>query len=105
MSAVTELRRPAAGSRPTDRPFLVALADREGDVALCYPADRITHAFLYVLDDRTTIYGEGRHVNDGSGWRQAGQGEFDGRVIGRVVSLHGRNGAGWFTYGSGELSG
>lgn len=102
---------PSKGMNETfthDTPFLAWVRYQgEGQevLALCYPLDRIVHAFCYVLTDGRTVFAEGNRVNDGSGWRLQEPGEFDGRVIGRVVSFHLPRGSGWTQAGSGWLCG
>jgi len=79
-----------------DLPFLTwANHDGHDVLALCYPKYRIDYAFCYLLTSGRTIYAEGKRVNTGSGWRLADPGEFDGRIMGRVVSFHLRTRSRW----------
>lgn len=111
MATPFEASRPKFGAAPldsSDTPFL-SWVNYQGEgqevLALCYPLDRIVHAFCYVLTDGRTVFAEGTRVNDGSGWRLQEPGEFDGRVIGRVVNIHLQRGKNWTQAGSGWLCG
>lgn len=90
-----------------DTPFLVPISGEPGMVALCYPKTKIDYAYRYMLSDGTTIFAEGRRWSDGSpgGWREMLPGQFDGRVIGRVVSVHLKDRSGWRQGGSAHLAG
>jgi hypothetical protein len=99
----------AEGVTPTssDLPFLSPIAGQPDMLALCYPMDRINHAYCYMLKDGRTIYADLGRWCDGSaeGWRQMKPGEFDGRVIGRVISVHVRSASGWHQSSSVYLAG
>lgn len=88
-----------------DMPFLMTMADKECMVALCIPATKITHAYCYMLADGRTIYGEHGRCDDGSGWRDCLLGEWDGHIVGRVVTLLRWSGKSWSEMGRGELAG
>lgn len=88
-----------------NEPFLMPRKDEPNIVAVCIPTTIIRQAFCYMLDDGAVIYGEGRGVNDGSGWRTAEPREFDGRVIGRVVTFLRKTNGRWNEMGRGELAG
>ncbi|QEW19001.1 hypothetical protein LA6_001180 [Marinibacterium anthonyi] len=106
---------PAAPEFPTDMPFLAEIKARpgsylnpEGLFALCYPKSEIDHAYCYMLADQTTIFAEGkrwRDGRDGSGWQPIEPGQFDGRVIGRVVGVHIKQHDGWHQCGSAYIAG
>jgi hypothetical protein len=88
----------------TDMPFLSPIAGQPDIFALCYPANRFDRprCHCYMLDDGTTICAKEGRWTDGSpeGWREIAPGQFEGRVIGRVVSLHGKDRAGWCQIGT-----
>lgn len=86
-------------------PFLMPLADDPNMVGLCVPATKITHAFRYMLADGRTIYGERGRCNDGSGWRDCLPSEWDGRIVGRIVTLLRWSGKRWSEMGRSELEG
>lgn len=88
-----------------NQPFLMARKDDPTIVAVCIPTTIIRYAFCYMLDDGAVIYGEGKRVNDGSGWRIAEPGEFDGRVIGRIVTFLRNYKGRWNEMGRCELAG
>lgn len=86
-------------------PFLMPMADKARMVALCIPVTKITHAYCYMLADGRTIYGEHGRCDDGSGWRDCLPGEWDGRIVGRIVTLLRWSGKGWSEMGRNELVG
>jgi len=92
---------------PTGMPFLAPIKGHPEYLALCYPLSKIVHAYCYMLDDFTTIFGEAGRWSDGSGdgWRKIEPGQFDGRVIGRIVSIHIKDAGGWHQGGSAFVSG
>lgn len=86
-------------------PFIVRLADEPDIAAVCVPAGRITHAYCYLLSDGRTIFAEQDRCNDGTGWRDCLPGEWDGRIVGRVVAMLIRRGADWGKLGDSVLAG
>lgn len=103
----TQSKAAAASAMTADQPFLCPITGRPDMMALCYPKSQIDHAYCYMLDDHTTIFAEGTRWCDGKpeGWRVIAPGQFDGRVIGRVISVYLRQGDGWRQTGSGYLAG
>lgn len=89
---------PITGEQVDDLPFLMPIFGEPGIIALCVPASDIRHAYTYVLSSGRTILAERLdrvRCDDGSGWRDAAPGEFDGRIIGRVVTMMERRPGGW----------
>jgi hypothetical protein len=111
MPTIPSVGLAASSPEPIDQPFLADIQNRPGDVGLVYPMDRITHAFSYFTVEGRMIYAEGQRCRedifgDGRGWRTFAHGEWDGRIVGRIVSIHSTDSRGrWFQYGSGELAG
>lgn len=83
-------------------PFLAPISGEPDLLALCYPKSKIDHGHCYMLENGTTIHAEGtRWLDPGSrGWRDILPGEFDGRVIGRIVSVHRNDGYRWHDFTS-----
>lgn len=106
ISSLNLASRAAEAATPLlDLPFLMPLADDPNIVALCLAMKKITHAFCYILADGRTIYGEHGRCNDGTGWRECLPGEWEGRIVGRVVTMLIRQGNSWTEMGSSVLAG
>lgn len=113
-SALAALARPdlaeaaTTPAPPPAMPFLMPLADDPDCVALCIPTTRITHAYLYMRADGRTLHAERldrERCNDGTGWRESLPGEWDGRIIGRVVTKLYRDRGDWWEVGRAALCG
>lgn len=91
-----------ANAAPAGAPFLAPIAGEPDLLALCYPKSKIDHGYCYMLENGTTIRAEGARCQDPGShvWRDILPGEFDGRVIGRVVSVHRNDGDRWHDFTS-----
>lgn len=99
---------PAPAEGTEDIPFLMAIEGEPGLIALCLPAraQDIRHAYTFVLNNGRMILAERLdrlHCDDGDGWREAAPGEFDGRIIGRVVTTLAKANGSWSEVGFGFM--
>lgn len=87
-------------------PFLSAIADVPNVIALCFPASRITCDDPFLLNDGRVIWCDCGRVREVRGeWRKMRPQEFEGRIIGRVISLQVRGSRdGWLSRDTGWLA-